>query len=86
MSIHIAAIDLGASSGRVILARYNKSSGGLSMEEIHRFTNCMIKRNGHDCWDLEAIYSNLLQGLNKIDSLGIKLDSIGIDSWGRARS
>ena len=82
MSIHIAAIDLGASSGRVILARYNKSSGGLSMEEIHRFTNCMIKRNGHDCWDLEAIYSNLLQGLNKIDSLGIKLDSIGIDSWG----
>ncbi len=82
MSINVAAIDLGASSGRVMLAKYNESSRLVKLKEVHRFPNSMIKKEGHDCWDIESIFENIQFGLNKIDEEGIKLDSIGIDSWG----
>lgn len=82
MTINIAAIDLGASSGRVMLAKYTEDAKLLKLKEIHRFPNNMIKKEGHDCWDIEAIYQNILFGLNQIDADGIKLNSIGIDSWG----
>lgn len=82
MSINIAAIDLGASSGRVMLAKYNEDSKLISLKEVHRFPNGMIRKSGFDCWDLESIFENITYGLNLIDSNGIQLDSIGIDSWG----
>ena len=59
MTINIAAIDLGASSGRVMLAKYTVDAKLLKLKEIHRFPNNMIKKEGHDCWDIEAIFQNI---------------------------
>ena len=58
------AIDLGATSGRVILATL--SDGKLSMEEIHRFPDTIIQMQGHFFWDLPAIYSSVVEGLRKV--------------------
>jgi len=82
MTVNIAAVDLGASSGRVIWANYNEVDGKLTMQEMHRFANGMVRRHGQDCWDVDGLLENIQLGLNKIDAAGIRLDSIGIDSWG----
>lgn len=36
---YCVAVDLGASSGRVMLARYHRECRSLTLREIHRFTN-----------------------------------------------
>lgn len=74
------AIDLGATSGRVILATL--SDGKLSMEEIHRFPDTIIQMQGHFYWDLPAIYSSVVEGLRKVAERGVEVASIGIDTWG----
>lgn len=80
---HIAAIDLGASSGRVMLATLNnENKAQLTLEEIHRFPNTLVKVDGYDTWDLDALEQHILTGLNLLESAGILLDSIGIDTWG----
>ncbi|MBQ4796747.1 rhamnulokinase, partial [Pectobacterium versatile] len=66
MPVNIAAIDLGASSGRVIWATYDESDGKLTMQEMHRFANGMVRRHGQDCWDIEDLLQHILQGLTKI--------------------
>ncbi|WP_392558826.1 rhamnulokinase [Orbus mooreae] len=79
---HIAAIDIGASSGRVMLATYHNGEQSLGLQEIHRFTN-QLKHIDHHCyWDLERIETEIRIGLNKITDQNIQLDSIGIDTWG----
>ena len=74
------AVDLGASSGRVILATIDR--GTISMEEIHRFPDPIIQMRGHFYWDLPAIYQSVIDGLKAIAARGIEVDSIGIDTWG----
>lgn len=81
MATHrFVAVDLGASSGRVILATIDR--GTISMEEIHRFPDPIIEMRGHFYWDFPAIYQSVLDGLKIIASRGIKVESIGIDTWG----
>lgn len=81
MTTHnFAAIDLGATSGRVILATI--AEGKIQMEEIHRFADPIIQMQGHFYWDLPAIYKSVLDGLKKIAERGVKIESIGIDTWG----
>ncbi|MBQ1227989.1 MAG: rhamnulokinase, partial [Alistipes sp.] len=77
---HFVAIDLGATSGRVILATL--SEGKVKMEEIHRFADPIIQMQGHFYWDLPAIYKSVLEGLRIVADKGIKVESIGIDTWG----
>ena len=77
---HFAAIDLGATSGRVILATL--SDGKISMEEIHRFADPIVEMQGHFYWDFPAIYKSVVDGLTKIAALGVNIESIGIDTWG----
>lgn len=79
---NIVAIDLGASSGRVMLATWQAESRGLTLKEIHRFVNRLTPVDGHDTWDLETLEREILHGLVAIDSAGIRIDSIGIDTWG----
>lgn len=43
---HCVAVDLGASSGRVMLARYDSKHRTLTLREIHRFVNCLQKQTG----------------------------------------
>lgn len=77
---HFAAIDLGATSGRVILATID--NGRISMEEIHRFADPIIQMQGHSHWDLPAIYTSVVEGLRFIAERGVQIESIGIDTWG----
>ena len=77
---HFVAIDLGATSGRVILATIN--GGKIEMEEVHRFPDTIIQMQGHFYWDLPAIYKSVLEGLRNVAERGVKVESIGIDTWG----
>ncbi|UDJ82455.1 rhamnulokinase [Kosakonia oryzae] len=79
---HCVAVDLGASSGRVMLARYDSQQRILSLREIHRFSNCLQKVDGFDCWDIDSLESEIRCGLLKVCEEGIQPDSIGIDTWG----
>lgn len=83
MSIrHCVAVDLGASSGRVMLASYQPGPRALTLREIHRFTNSLQKVDGFDCWDVDSLEGEIRCGLEKVCEQGILIDSIGIDTWG----
>ena len=77
---NFVAVDLGATSGRVILATFGGE--GVKMEEIHRFPSPIIQMCGHFYWDLPAIYQSVLKGLKVVAERGIDIQSIGIDTWG----
>jgi len=79
---HCVAVDLGASSGRVMLARFDAGTGTLTLREIHRFANCLQKVGGTDCWDIDTLEAEIRAGLAKVGGEGIAIDSIGIDTWG----
>ncbi len=79
---HSVAVDLGASSGRVMLAGYDQAARQLSLREIHRFTNSLVRIDGHDCWDLDSLEAEIRFGLQKACDEGVRIDSIGIDTWG----
>ena len=77
---HCFAVDLGATSGRTILASYDGKS--VEMKEVTRFANPMIPLGGHLYWDIAGLYNEVLRGLREIADKGISIDSIGIDTWG----
>lgn len=79
MTIYSLAVDIGASSGRVMLGY--KAEGVLKLEELHRFENGLVKRGGHDCWDLEHLFKEIKKGVHKCKDRGIVPWSIGIDTW-----
>ncbi|MES0228618.1 rhamnulokinase [Citrobacter braakii] len=79
---HCVAVDLGASSGRVMLARYDSKHRTLTLREIHRFVNCLQKTDGFDTWDIDSLENDIRLGLKKVCDEGIRIDSIGIDTWG----
>lgn len=74
------AVDLGATSGRTILASFDGKK--IEMKEITRFENPMIPSGGHLYWDIAGLYNEVLNGLRTIAAEGIAIDSIGIDTWG----
>ncbi|KGY13994.1 rhamnulokinase [Vibrio tubiashii] len=76
----VIAVDLGASSGRVMVG-YLKQ-GKVSLEEFHRFKNEQVINAGHSCWDLDGIYAEIVEGINKVRAAGVNIDSLGIDTWG----
>jgi sugar (pentulose or hexulose) kinase len=71
------AFDLGASSGRAILGRFD--GGKLSLEEKHRFVNGPVQMNGRLYWNVLGMFEELRAGLAKC---GGELSSFGIDTWG----
>ncbi len=77
---NVAAVDLGAESGRVMLARFDGRQ--LSLEEVHRFPNRPVVVRGHRFWNILALWDDLLTGLRKARKLAGTLDSIGVDTWG----
>ncbi len=76
---NIAAVDLGAESGRVMLARFDGRQ--LSLEEVHRFPNRPVMVRGHRFWNILALWDEVLTGLRKARQVTGGLDSIGVDSW-----
>lgn len=74
-----AAVDLGASSGRVAVGRID--SGKIATQEVHRFKHeAKTLADGSFRWEWDHIVSEVLAGLNKACELG-EIKSIGIDSW-----
>ncbi len=74
------AVDIGASSGRHILAHLE--NGNIVLEEIHRFENKLVMTHGHLCWDTQRLYAEILNGLKKCKEQGKIPVSMGIDTWG----
>ncbi|WP_339183967.1 rhamnulokinase [Oceanobacillus sp. FSL W7-1293] len=73
------AVDIGASSGRLI-AGYLQD-GKMILEEIHRFENKLIEINGHFCWNIEKLFSEIKKGIHKTKKKNFIPESIGIDTW-----
>ena len=69
MTYHIA-VDIGASSGRLILADFEKNKWKLS--ELHRFKNGFHFSQGHDRWDVEELFRQIIVGLEKAKQRGIE--------------
>jgi rhamnulokinase len=72
-----AAVDLGASSGRVILGKI--SSEKIEYEEVHRFGNGPFERGDGLYWDIDLLKRNVMEGLTKLANSNVV--SIGVDSW-----
>lgn len=72
--------DFGASSGRAMLGIFDGVK--IELSEIHRFSNDPVEMNGRFVWDLPRLLFDMKQALVKVANAGIKLDSIGIDTWG----
>ncbi|MGV9277305.1 rhamnulokinase [Streptomyces griseosporeus] len=70
-----AAVDLGASSGRVMVGRAGPDA--LELAEAHRFPNRPVRTPEGLRWDILALYTGVLDGLAACG----QVDSVGIDSW-----
>jgi rhamnulokinase len=82
-TIYTAAVDFGATSGRVILGSWSKNK--LTLNEVHRFPNTFRTLAGHDYWDLGTLWHEAQTGLRKAVAAlprGAKLASVGVDVWG----
>ena len=80
MSQYYLAVDIGASSGRHILAHLEE--GKMVLEEVHRFPNGMVDRDGELVWDVDALFSEIKLGMKKCKEQGKVPVSMGIDTWG----
>jgi rhamnulokinase len=78
-----AAVDLGATSGRVMLA--SVGPGNLEMRAVHRFANDPVYLwNGRRTamhWDLPGLFANVCVGLAQAGRAAPDLTSVGVDSW-----
>ncbi len=75
------AVDLGASSGRVLGGRFNGTL--LQLEELHRFDNGPVGFAGHLHWDVLRLWQNVKDGLRAARTkFGTSIQSIGVDTWG----
>jgi len=78
--LNFFAVDLGATSGRTILASFDGNK--VNMAEVTRFANPIIPIGGHLFWDIPALYNEVLKGLKSVADKGISINSIGVDTWG----
>jgi rhamnulokinase len=77
--VTVAAVDLGASGGRVIAGRV--SPDRVALHEVSRFGNQPVRAGGTLYWDILGLYNSVLSGL-RAAALSFPLASVGIDSWG----
>lgn len=80
MANYYLAVDIGASSGRLILG--HMEHGKMILEEVHRFENGMVKKNGELCWEFDRLFEDILTGMKKCRELGKIPISMGVDTWG----
>jgi rhamnulokinase len=75
----VAAVDLGATSGRVMIGRIGE--GRLELELVSRFPNGPVEREDGLHWDFSALYEHVVDGLAEAVRREPAIESIGIDSW-----
>lgn len=80
MERYYLAIDIGASSGRHMLA--SMKDGKMQLEEVYRFPNGMDDKNGTLCWNVERLFTEIKNGLKKCKEIGKLPVSMAIDTWG----
>lgn len=73
------AIDIGASSGRHILGMVQ--NGQITLQEVHRFENRTLMKNGRLIWDTQHLFFEIITGLIKCREAGFVPDTLGIDTW-----
>lgn len=78
--LHCAAVDLGATSGRVIVGAWSRR--GLALTEVHRFPNTFQSLAGHDYWNLPGLWAEIQTGLRRAAAQFPRLASVGVDTWG----
>jgi rhamnulokinase len=76
----LAAVDLGAQSGRVAVGRFDGER--LSVTEVHRFSNTPVRTRGTLHWDILRVYQDVLDGLRAAAREAGRVDSVAVDSWG----
>jgi len=80
--VHVA-VDLGASSGRVMVGRVGPAR--LELVEAHRFPNQPVRLPDGLHWDILGLYQDVVQGLGAavghVRAGGGELVSVGVDSW-----
>ncbi len=79
MDKYYLAVDIGASSGRHILAKMK--DGKIQLEEVYRFPNGMENKNGTLCWDVERLFTEIVNGLKKCRELNKIPSTMSIDTW-----
>lgn len=76
----VAAVDLGAESGRVATVGFDGER--LNLEVPHRFTHVPVERDGILRWDLDRIWAQVQAGLRQLDAGDVPVSSVGVDAWG----
>ncbi|GHU88647.1 rhamnulokinase [Bacteroidia bacterium] len=77
---YFLAFDLGATSGRTILA--SVGNGKVEIKELTRFPSRIIHLHGKYYWSIYAFYGAIKEGLYAASRENVKIESIGIDTWG----
>lgn len=80
MKTYYLAVDIGASSGRHMLGYLE--DGKMILEEVYRFENGMTEKDGKKLWDLERLFSEILEGMKRCKELGRIPVSMSVDTWG----
>ena len=78
-SLRMAAVDLGAESGRVVVGAFDGEH--LVIDDVHRFANVPVTMAGTVHWDFLRLFGEVTAGLRRA-GLGGPLASVGVDSWG----
>lgn len=76
----VAAVDLGAESGRVCSVDYDGRS--LHLDVAHRFEHTPLTRDGGLYWDLDRIDAEVTAGLGRLAGSQRPIASVGVDTWG----
>lgn len=80
MEKYYLAVDIGASSGRHILG--HMENGKIILEEVYRFENKLVNKNGHLCWDFTHLFNEIVNGMRECKNIGKIPITMGIDTWG----
>ena len=73
------AVDIGASSGRHIIGWVE--DGHIQLKEVYRFENGISRKNGHLCWDVDALAAEVINGMAACRAAGFVPATMGIDTW-----
>lgn len=75
------AVDIGASSGRLVRGTLHQQERRIELQEIHRFSNAFTETEGHDYWDIDYLFAEIIKGLQQAKKEGIEACTLGIDTW-----
>ncbi len=78
-ALRLAAVDLGAESGRVLVGTFD--GGRLALEDVHRFPNVPVTVGGTLEWDALRLLGDITAGLRRAGAGG-EVSSLAVDSWG----